>query len=215
MTGSAIKQYSFGEELANSITHGLGWMLSAAGLAVLVTLAALQGGARQVVVSAVFGATLVLLYSASTLYHALPNARAKRVFQVLDHSAIYLLIAGTYTPIALLGLRGAWGWSLFGVVWGLAVLGIVISAVARRRLKALATALYVIMGWLVVVAARPLIAALDTTTLLLLAIGGIAYTVGLVFYAWRRLPYGHTVWHVFVLAGSVLHFVAVFRLVSR
>lgn len=215
MTVSAVKQYSFGEELANSITHGIGWMLSAAGLAVLVTLAALQGGARQVVAGAVFGATLVLLYSASTLYHALPCAGAKRVFQVLDHSAIYLLIAGTYTPISLLGLRGAWGWSLFGVVWGLAVCGIVISAVARRRLRVLATALYVIMGWLVVVAARPLIAALDMPTLVLLVVGGVAYTAGLVFYGWRRLPYGHTVWHVFVLAGSALHFFAVIRLIGE
>jgi len=213
MTAAAWKRYTFGEELANSITHGVGWMLSAAGLAVLVTLAALEGGAMAVTASAVFGTCLVLLYAASTLYHALPCPRAKRVFQVLDHSAIYLLIAGTYTPISLICLRGAWGWSLFGVVWGLAAVGIVLSAVARRRFKVVATGLYVVMGWLVVVAFRPLVASVDLPTLVLLVVGGVSYTFGLVFYAWRRLPYGHTVWHLFVLAGSVLHFLAVARVV--
>jgi len=202
-------RYSAGEEVANAVTHGVGWLASVAGLGVLLTFAALTGGAARVASCAVFGTTLVLLYAASTLYHALPSERAKRVFRVLDHSAIFLLIAGTYTPLALVAIGGAWGWTLFGCVWGLALIGVLLSTLAHGRWRWLSMTLYLTMGWLVVVAIKPLVTALATPALVLIVIGGLAYTGGLAFYAWRRLPYAHAVWHVFVLAGSALHYVAV------
>jgi len=201
--------YSSGEELANSLTHGVGAVLAAAGLATIVTVAALEAGAMAVVSSAVFGATLVLMYLASTLYHAVAAPRAKQVLRTLDHAAIYLLIAGTYTPLTLVSLKGGLGWTLLGVVWGLAVLGVVISAVAMQRCKVLSMILYVGMGWLVVVAAKALVTALSPMSLVLIVAGGVAYTSGLVFYGWKRLPYHHAIWHLHVLAGSMLHFFAV------
>jgi hemolysin III len=203
-------RYSFGEEIANSVTHGVGWLLSVGGLATLVTFAAITGGVLRVVSCAVFGATLVLLYAASTLYHALPYERAKRVFRVLDHSAIFVLIAGTYTPLSLVAVGGPWGWSLFGAIWLLAVVGVLLNTIAHGRWRWMSITLYVTMGWLVVIAIRPLVASVGTGVLMLVISGGLAYTFGLVFYGWRRLPYGHAVWHLFVLAGSVLHYLAVF-----
>ena len=191
------------------MTHGVGWVLSVGGLATLVTLAATTGGALRVVSCAVFGTTLVLLYGASTMYHALPSERAKRVFRVLDHSAIFLLIAGTYTPLALVALGGGWGWSIFGAVWFLATVGVLLNTLAHGRWRWLSITLYLGMGWLVVVAIKPLIAALQPVQLWLVVAGGLAYTFGLAFYALKRLPYAHSVWHVFVLAGSVLHYLAV------
>ena len=204
-----VPRDSPGEEIANSLIHGLGAVLAIGGLAVLTTFASLRGDAWHVVSCSVFGATLVLLYTASTLYHGIQLPRAKAVLRRLDHSAIYLLIAGTYTPLLLVNLRGAWGWSLFGVIWGLAVAGIVLRMTPLSRLPAVAVLLYVIMGWAVVVATKPLIHAVAPGGLLLLLLGGLAYTGGLAFYGWRRLPYSHAVWHGFVLAGSVLHFFAV------
>ena len=209
MKGHAATRYSFGEEVANSVTHGVGWLLSVGGLAVLVTFAAVTGGALRVVSCAVFGATLVLLYTASTLYHALTRHGAKRVFRVLDHSAIFLLIAGTYTPLALVAVGGLWGWSLFTTIWLLAAVGVLLNTIAHGRWRWLSITLYVTMGWLVVIAIRPLVAAVTTGVLWLIVAGGLAYTAGLAFYGWRRLPYGHAVWHLFVLAGSVLHYLAV------
>jgi hemolysin III len=209
MDDAAVSRYSTGEEIANSITHGIGWLLSVGGLAYLVTSAALTGGALRVVSCAVFGATLVTLYTASTLYHALRGKRAKRVFRVLDHSAIFLLIAGTYTPLALVALGGAWGWTLFGCVWFLAVVGVLLNTLAHNRWRWLSITLYLAMGWLVVVAIKPLVAALTPSALALVVGGGLAYTIGLTFYGWKKLPYSHAVWHVFVLAGSVLHYFAV------
>ena len=208
-------RYSRGEEIANSVTHGVGWLLSVIGLVSLVVRAAATGGTLRVVSCAIFGATLVLLYASSTLYHALPSERAKRIFRVFDHSAIFLLIAGSYTPLALVALGGGWGWSLFGSIWFLAVVGILLSTVAHGRWRWLSVTLYVTMGWLVVIAIKPLVAALDTPALVLVVLGGLAYTGGLVFYAWKRLPYSHAVWHVFVLAGSVLHYFAVLLAVAK
>ena len=205
----ATARYSFGEEVANSVTHAVGWLLSMCGLAILVTFAAVTGGALRVVSCAVFGATLVTLYSASTLYHALPSERAKRVFRVLDHSAIFILIAGTYTPLSLVAVGGSWGWSLFGVIWALAAIGVLLNTIAHGRWRWLSITLYISMGWLVVIAIRPLVAAVSTGVLVLIVTGGLAYTLGLAFYGWRRLPYSHAVWHLFVLAGSVLHYLAV------
>jgi hemolysin III len=204
-----LSGYSLGEEIANSLIHGLGAVLATGGLAVLVTFASLRGDAWHVVSCSVFGATLVLLYTASTLYHGIQLPRAKAVLQRLDHSAIYLLIAGSYTPFALVNLRGAWGWSLFAVIWALAVIGIVLSTTPLSRLRAVAVVLYVTMGWAVVVATKPLIRAVAPGGLVLLLLGGLSYTAGLAFYGWRRLPYSHAVWHGFVLVGSILHFFAV------
>ncbi len=207
----AFPSYSVGEEIAHSVTHGVGVVVAIAGLAVLVAFAALKGNAWHIVSCSVYGATLVLAYTASTIYHAIPTslARTKRVLRVLDHSAIYLLIAGTYTPFALVNLRGPWGWSLFGVVWGLAVLGIVFKALLLGRLRVLSVLFYVALGWLVVVAAKPLGQAVAPGGLALLVGGGLAYTAGVAFYAWKRLPFHHAIWHGFVLTGSVLHYFAV------
>lgn len=206
--------YSFGEEVASSVTHGVGWLLSVAGLITLVAVAAKTGGALRVASCAVFGTSLILLYASSTLYHALPSERAKRIFRVFDHSAIFLLIAGTYTPISLVAIGGTWGWSVFGSIWLLAAAGILLSTVAHGRWRWLSITLYVTMGWLAVVAIKPLVASLDARSLALVVAGGLAYTLGLVFYAWKRLPYSHAIWHVFVLAGSVLHFFAVLLAVA-
>lgn len=197
-----------GEEIANSLTHGVGTLLAIGGLAVLMTSATLRGTAWHIVACSIFGACLILSYGTSTLYHGIQEPRAKRVLRVLDHSAIFLLIAGTYTPFTLISLRGPWGWSLFGVVWGLAVVGIVFKVTMLRRWTALSVALYLAMGWCVVVATRPLIENVAPGGLGLLLAGGVAYTAGLAFYVQRR-RYSHAVWHLFVLAGSTLHFLAV------
>ncbi len=202
-------RYSLGEEIANAITHGLGLALSIAGLVILTVFASLRGGAWHVVSVSVYGATLVMLYAASTFYHALPQPRAKRIFRILDHSAIYLLIAGTYTPFTLVNLRGGWGWALFGSVWGLAVVGTLLEIFGRRRVKWLSLAFYLGMGWLVAIAARPLAQNMAPGGLLLIGLGGLAYCLGVLFYVRRRMPYHHAVWHLFVLAGSVLHYFSV------
>ena len=195
-------------ELANAITHGAGAIASLAGGIVLITAAAMYGDAWKVVSSAVFATTLVLLYTASALYHAARSPRVRARLQVFDHCAIYLLIAGTYTPFTLLGLRGGWGWSLFGVAWGLAVAGVVFKLFFTGRFPRVSTAIYLGMGWMVIVAAVPMLDALSPTTIAWLVAGGLAYTGGTAFYHNRR-PYAHAVWHLFVLAGSVCHYVAV------
>ena len=202
-------RYSSGEEIANSVSHGVGIALSIAGLAVMVAFSALEGSAWRVVASSIFGATLVLTYSASTVYHAVPWGRAKRVCRILDHSAIFLLIAGTYTPFTLVNLRGPWGWTLFALIWGLTILGIVLTATAMSRFRVITMVLYIAMGWLIAIAVKPMLSRVGAGGLWLLLLGGVAYTVGLAFYGWRRMPYHHAVWHLFVLTGSVLHFFAV------
>lgn len=204
-----LGSYSVGEEIAHSLTHGIGFGLGVAALVVLVVVAVRNGDAVQTVAATIYGSTLVLLYAASTLYHALPRGRAKHVFNILDHSGIFLLIAGTYTPFTLVTLRGGWGWSLFGVIWGCAVLGIVIESVWMGKVRRPQLVLYLLMGWAAVVAIRPLLGNLEPGGLYLLFGGGLAYSLGVVFYAWRGFRYHHAIWHVFVLAGSVLHFFAV------
>jgi len=199
------------EELANAVTHGVGLVLAIAGFVVLLVLAILRGTTWHVVACSIYGATLICLYTASTLYHAVVSPRVKRALRIFDHSAIYLLIAGTYTPFLLLNLRGPWGWSLFGVVWGLAVAGILFKFWFVGHFEFLSTAVYVAMGWLVVIAAKPVFAHVPTVTLLWLFAGGLFYSTGVIFYAWRRLPYSHAVWHLFVLAGSTCHYLAVLR----
>ncbi|MHC4306445.1 MAG: PAQR family membrane homeostasis protein TrhA [Planctomycetota bacterium] len=210
LSGIAVTgHYSIAEEITHAITHGVGILLSIAALTVLVAFAALRGDAWHIVSCSIYGSSLVLLYAASTLYHAVPAPRAKGVFRTLDHAAIYVLIAGTYTPFTLVNLRGGWGWALFGVVWGLAIFGVVLEAVARPRVRILSLVLYLCLGWMAAVAVKPLFDSVATGGLVLLLLGGLAYTGGVVFYGWRRLPYNHAIWHIFVLAGSIFHYFAV------
>jgi hemolysin III len=200
---------NFAEEFANSVTHGVGLGLSLAGLVVLMILAALRGTAWHVVSCAVYGSTLVILYGASTLYHSIQSPRAKRVLRIIDHGAIYLLIAGTYTPFTLVNLRGGLGWTLFGVVWSLAALGIVFKAFHVDRFPIASTLVYLSMGWLVVIAWKPMVTLIPAGGIALIAAGGAAYTLGVFFFAAKRIPYNHAIWHLFVLAGSIFHYVAV------
>jgi hemolysin III len=203
------RRQSRGEEIANSVSHAVGLVAALAAAPYLVVDAVRRGGTGAIVGASVFAATMVLLYLASTLYHALPRNRAKRVFKVIDHGAIFLLIAGTYTPFTLGVLRGAWGWTLFGLVWGLAAVGIVLKAVGRLRHRTLSTLLYLGMGWLMLIAVRPLWLRVPLSGLLWLLVGGIAYTAGLAFFAATGVRYSHFVWHLFVLAGTTCHFFAV------
>jgi len=196
-------------ELANTVTHGLGLLLSIIGLVVLVVSSTRNGDGRLIVACSVYGATLVLLYLASTLYHSVGSIYAERVFRAIDHAAIYLLIAGTYTPFTLVSLGGGWGWSLFGVVWGLALLGIVFKTVCIERFKLLSLLLYLAMGWLALVAIEPLVENVPRGGLMWMFAGGAAYTLGVVFYLWKSIPHHHAIWHLFVMAGSTCHFFAV------
>ena len=202
---------SLGEEIANSVSHGVGFLAAVAAAPFLVLSAVQHGGAARIVGASVFAATMVLLYLTSTLYHALPNNRAKRIFQVLDRAAIFLMIAGTYTPFTLGVLRGVWGWTLFGLVWGLALAGVVLTAVGGVQYPKLSTFLYLAMGWLILIAVKPLWLRVPSWGLFWLLAGGIAYTVGVVFYAAKRVRYSHFVWHLFVITGTACHFIAVLR----
>ena len=202
---------SLGEELANSISHGIGLLAALAALPVLIVAALGRGGVAGIVGAAVFAMAAVLLYLTSTLFHALPESRAKRIFQILDHSAIYFLIAGTYTPFTLGVLRGTWGWTLFTIVWGLAVIGTVLKAFGGIRYNTASTIVYLAMGWLVLIAAGHVWAVVPTWGIFWLLAGGIAYTAGAVFFLAERIKYFHFVWHLFVVAGTACHFVAVLR----
>ncbi|HEY0975440.1 MAG TPA: hemolysin III family protein [Solimonas sp.] len=203
------KLYTLGEEVAHAITHGLGVVLSIAGLAVLVARASLYGDAWHIVAVSIFGATLVLMYTASTLYHSIPLPRAKHVLRVIDHSLIYFLIAGTYTPFTLVTLRGPWGWSLFGLTWGLAIAGVIFKIFATGRFEKVSLAIYLGMGWCAIAAIQPLLQNLEPGGLALMLAGGLSYSGGVAFYVWRRLRYHHAIWHLFVLIGSVLHYFAI------
>ena len=205
----SLKSQTLGEEIANSITHGVGIGLSVAALVILVVLASRRGDAWRIVSFSIYGATLILLYLSSTLYHGFVNPRIKNVFRILDHSAIYLLIAGTYTPVTLTLMRGAWGWTLFGLAWGIAIGGIIITALLLDRLKALLVLSYVVMGLLVVIAIKPMIQMVPQGMIIWLFIGGACYILGIIFYLWKRLPYHHPIWHLFVLGGSISHFLGI------
>jgi hemolysin III len=200
--------YKLGDILANAITHGIGAGLAIVGAIYLIG-ASTRGSAWHVVSCSVFAATLVLVYLCSTLYHSLVRTRARHLFHVLDHSAIYLLIAGTYTPFMLVSMRGRMGWALLGLVWGLAIAGVVFKSLAVERFPAASATVYLLMGWCVVVAARPLLRAISWGGMTWIAVGGLAYTLGIVFFAFDRLRYFHALWHVCVLAGSVAHYFAV------
>lgn len=205
--------HSLREEFANALTHGLGVVAALCGSSVLITLAATRGDVWQLSSAIIYGITLVLLYAASTLYHAVPHAAAKARLKVFDHCAIYLLIAGTYTPITLISLRESWGWWMFGTIWTLAMLGVIFKLFFTGRFKLVSTLIYVGMGWLVIVAIKPVLTHVDSWTLGWLFAGGLFYTGGTWFYMHQRLRYAHAIWHVFVLLGSVSHYVAVMGLV--
>lgn len=207
---AARRSQSRGEEIANSLSHGLALVVAMIGTPFLILHAVRQGNVGFIVGASIFAATMLLLYLASTLYHALPNGRAKRVFRVIEHSAIYLLIAGTYTPFTLGVLHGAWGWTLLGLVWGLALAGVLLKALNRMAHPILSTVLYLLMGWLIVIAAQPLSASMPVSGLLWLIAGGLAYTLGVIFFALdSRLRYGHFIWHLFVMTGTACHYFAV------
>ena len=201
--------YTIGEEIANSITHGIGAILSIAGLILLVILASLYGDIWRIVSVTIYGTCLVLLYLCSTLYHSIQRPKVKRVLRILDHAAIYLLIAGSYTPFALVTMRGPLGWTILGIVWVLALLGILFKIWFIGRFEVMATIGYILMSWICLVAFKQLIAGLGLDGMLWLMFGGAAYMIGVIFYAWQKLPYNHAIWHLFVLGGSTCHFFAV------
>ncbi|MFQ6609796.1 MAG: hemolysin III family protein [Fidelibacterota bacterium] len=202
---------SRGEELANSISHGVALAGAIAVTPILIVVAVRRGSAIGIVAASVFGASMILMYLMSTLYHSLPESRAKRIFNLLDHSAIYILIAGTYTPFTLITLKGGWGWSMFGVIWGLAIAGIVFKLIARLKFPVLSTVFYVLMGWVVIIAIKPLLHQLPLGGLLWLGAGGLSYMTGVIFFATEKLPYNHLIWHLLVLAGTTFHFIAVIK----
>ena len=208
---SRERTQSPGEEIANSVSHGVGLLAAIAAAPVLVLSAVRHDGTARIVGASVFAATMVLLYLTSTLYHALPANRAKRVLRVLDHAAIFLMIAGTYTPFTLGVLRGTWGWTLFGIVWGLALAGVVLTAAGGGRSPKLRMYLYLAMGWLILIAVKPLWLRMPSWGLFWIFAGGIAYMAGVVFYTAKRVSYNHFVWHLFVITGTACHFVAVLR----
>ena len=202
------KPSSFGEEVANSLSHGIGAALGIAALVILVVFAALQGDPWRVVSFAIYGSTLIILFMASTLYHGIQHPGAKSILERFDHAGIYLLIAGTYTPILLVSMRGAWGWSLFGVIWGIAALGAGYEISSARKKGKFSVIAYILMGWLCVIALRQLLISVSPGGLAWLAAGGLLYTAGVIFYVWHKLPYNHAIWHLFVLGGSICHFFA-------
>ncbi|QQK75201.1 hemolysin III family protein [Salicibibacter cibarius] len=197
------------EEIANAVTHGIGSLLSIAALVLLIVYATHIGTPLHIVSVSIFGATMLLLYVCSTLVHSFPKGKAKNLFEILDHSSIYLFIAGTYTPVLFHALDGALSWALFGIIWGLAITGIVFKALFVKRFRVLSTLIYIVMGWIIVIAWGPLAAVVPTGGLVLLLIGGVFYTTGAFFYLWGRFPYHHAIWHIFVIAGSAAHFFAI------
>jgi len=206
---ASTRFFTLGEEIIHSITHGIGAGLSIVGLTLLVVRAVLYGNVYQIVSFGIYGATLIILYLASTLYHGFQHPRVKQIFKVMDHAAIYLLIAGTYTPFLLVGLQGTWGWTLLVIIWGLAILGVSFKVLFIHRFQKLSVLTYILMGWLSVVMLKELLVNIPLGGLIWLAVCGVVYTVGVIFYALHKVPYMHVVWHVFVLGGSICHFFAV------
>ncbi len=209
------REQSLPEEIINAILHGIGFGLAIAALIILIIFANIYGDTWHLVGFSIYGTTLIILYLASTLYHSFPRGKWKNLFQVIDHASIFLLIAGTYTPVTLTAMRGPWGWSIFGIVWAIALLGILLKVFYMNKLKYLSLVLYIAMGWLIVIAIKPLIESVETTSLIFLIAGGLFYTVGTLFYAWKNLPYSHAIWHLFVLGGSICHFFTVFYLLPK
>lgn len=219
---SYTSPYTVREEIANTITHGIGVVFSIVGLTLLVTFASFEADPWRIVTVSIFGTTMLMMYLASTLYHALPDPTVKRVMRTVDHCTIYLLIAGTYTPFLLVMMRGVWGWSLFVLLWSIALTGCILkirsmmvnSGDQQRWKNWVSTALYVAMGWTIIIALKPTLEMVPATAMALVAVGGLLYTGGVVFYLWERLPYNHAIWHCFVLGGNVAHFIAIFAFVA-
>lgn len=201
--------YSRKEEIVNAITHGIGALLSVAALVILIVFASLYSSAWHVVSFTIYGVTMLLLFVSSTLVHSFPEGKVKDLFEIFDHSSIYLFIAGTYTPFLFIVIRGALGWTLFGIIWGVALSGVIFKSFFAKRFLYLSTIFYIAMGWLVVIAWKPLYSGLPQGGIILLVAGGLLYTLGTIFYVWRGFPYHHAVWHLFVLAGAIVHFFAV------
>ncbi len=209
------KLYTLGEEIFNSVSHGVGTLLAIGGMVVLIVFSAIYADAWTVVSASIYGATLTILYAMSTLYHSLTNNKAKKFFRIMDHNSIFLLIAGTYTPFTLVALRGGLGWTLFGIVWGATVLGVIFNSINLEKYKKISLVCYIAMGWVIIMAIKPMIAALPIVSLIFLVLGGICYTGGVVFYAIKKIRYFHSVWHLFVLAGSILHYFSVLFMVIK
>lgn len=204
------KRYTLGEEIFNSVTHGIGSLLSIAGTVVLIVFSAINSDAFAVVSSAIYGASLIILYTMSTLYHSITNVKAKKFFRIMDHNTIFFLIAGTYTPYTLAVLRSALGWVLFGIVWGAAVIGIVLNSIDLEKFSKISVACYIAMGWVIIIAVKPLMNTMPFVSFVLLVAGGVFYTLGVIFYAIKKVKYFHSVWHIFTVIGSALHYFSVF-----
>lgn len=204
-----INRYSFKEEIFNGISHGIGVLFSIAALVILVAFASIQGDVWRIVSFSIYGATLFFLYMSSTLYHSVFHAKTKKVLRVFDHISIYLLIAGSYTPITLIAMRGTWGWLVFSVIWTLAILGIVLKIINVEKNKVFSLILYIAMGWLLILAGKPMLQSLPQGLFTWLLIGGLIYTSGVIFYAWNKIPFNHGIWHLFVLGGSAAHFIGI------
>lgn len=199
-------RYTLAEEIFNSVTHGLGTLLSIAAFVILVVLTSADGNAREITSFSIYGFTLFFLYLSSTLYHSVFNKKAKQVLRVFDHISIFLLIAGSYTPITLVSMKGTWGWTLFGIVWALAVAGIILNVISVEKMKHISLTLYILMGWLLIVAIKPMLLMIPRGLLIMLFTGGLMYTFGVIFYVSKRIPFHHGIWHLFVLAGSIIHY---------
>jgi len=200
---------SLTEEIANSLTHGIGFLLSIAGLVVLVVLAKVHGDAWRIVSFSIYGSSLIILYAASTLYHSFSSGRIKHILKVIDHSVIYLLIAGTYTPFTLVSLRGPWGWTFFGTIWGLTLAGILFKMFFVNRFLVLSSISYLAMGWFALIAVYPIVKKIPVGGISWLVMGGILYSLGVIFHFWNKLPFHHAIWHLFVLGGSICHYFAI------
>ena len=205
MNGHTVK-----EEIANAITHGIGAVLSVVALVALVVYSAEGADPYRIVGVSIFGATMLLMYCASTLYHAFPHPNIKHVMRICDHCSIYLLIAGTYTPICLVSMRGPWGWTMLAILWGIALFGCIFKLFFVGRCEKFSVGLYVAMGWMAVIAIKPTLEMVPGPAMIMMALGGLTYTSGVIFYLWDRLPYNHAIWHLFVLGGSTMHFLAIF-----
>ena len=210
MSGEKLnKRYTLGEEIFNAVSHGAGGLLSIAGTVVLIVLCAVYSDAWSVISACVYGASLIILYTMSTLYHAITNEKAKKFFRVMDHNTIFFLIAGTYTPFTLVTLRGKLGWILFGIVWGSALIGIILNSIDLEKFRKPSVVCYILMGWVIIIAVKPMLNSLPGLSLVFLLLGGIFYTVGVIFYSLKKIKWFHSVWHLFNVSGSVLHYFSV------
>lgn len=210
MSGEKLnKRYTLGEEIFNAVSHGAGGLLSIAGTVVLIVLCAVYSDAWSVISACVYGASLIILYTMSTLYHAITNEKAKKFFRVMDHNTIFFLIAGTYTPFTLVTLRGKLGWILFGIVWGSALIGFILNSIDLEKFRKPSVVCYILMGWVIIIAVKPMLNSLPGLSLVFLLLGGIFYTVGVIFYSLKKIKWFHSVWHLFTVAGSVLHYFSV------